>query len=723
MTLDSGGVKTPVANRANETDVAVTLAPNLFSLFTPPKPWISPSMVNSQPGQPVLASAPRRLTIAFPAGGVTVDTAKAPFDLFYFRTPTAPSTDVSWETHLPQYAGTHSMNNALFNTAYDASTASNHFVGKNGMPYVLDVPASVGWPKEGTSMTTAYPAFGVSNNPPWWTTPAAGAVYTGGTPGARPTPAFVGGATSGAITTAASCADQIKNQGESDIDCGGTVCAACGVGKSCSTGTDCAGGLCVAGSCQASLCSSPTVPTASQDFDGQNFDWSLVHATAYAGTNNDGQGAQWYGGVHSRISVASGDEVLIGTKTYKLGSNLSALTYTAADYNHPFSGEVRSPAFELGKTVSIFRHLRAMGMDGVNASGVANTTGNFVDGEYIELRDASTNAVVLILERYQGASSATTGSLLYNMVTNQVVDALTLSGTLTVNVPPGLQHRNVYLAAGLFSNDGDEAAFLELDQFSSAGFGPCGANPCTTGTCDPVAGCSTDPVADGTACGTASSAGTCDTGVCATCNDGAQNQDETGIDCGGSCDACPTCHDNKQNQGEAGIDCGGPCQPCIASCIDGIQNGDETGRDCGGSCAATCPGGPLCAPNGQFTRQYHYTAGDTLKQRALKACQQRFGNDLVAFCSAPVSGAFSGSILNGPVVNGAWTYDGAPSAAILGPGNNYFAAGRYSSSNPWIVGGPSFDGAAVTCATCSDGVQNGNEEGIDCGGTCFPCTP
>lgn len=51
-----------------------------------------------------------------------------------------------------------------------------------------------------------------------------------------------------------------------------------------------------------------------------------------------------------------------------------------------------------------------------------------------------------------------------------------------------------------------------------------------------------------------------------TCTDRIQNQDETGIDCGGPCPACPepereaTCFDNLWNQGEAGIDCGGPCE-------------------------------------------------------------------------------------------------------------------------------------------------------------------
>ena len=46
------------------------------------------------------------------------------------------------------------------------------------------------------------------------------------------------------------------------------------------------------------------------------------------------------------------------------------------------------------------------------------------------------------------------------------------------------------------------------------------------------------------------------------CSDEIKNQDETGIDCGGSCNACPTCEDEIQNQDETGIDCGGVCGAC-----------------------------------------------------------------------------------------------------------------------------------------------------------------
>ncbi len=105
----------------------------------------------------------------------------------------------------------------------------------------------------------------------------------------------------------------------------------------------------------------------------------------------------------------------------------------------------------------------------------------------------------------------------------------------------------------------------------------------------------------------------------ATCDDGIQNGDETGVDCGGSCEPCqavPSCTDGIQNGDETGVDCGGSCEPCqtVPSCTDGVQNGDETGVDCGGSCApceeeATCEdgiqngeetgvdcGGPDCVP-------------------------------------------------------------------------------------------------------------------------------
>jgi hypothetical protein len=85
--------------------------------------------------------------------------------------------------------------------------------------------------------------------------------------------------------------------------------------------------------------------------------------------------------------------------------------------------------------------------------------------------------------------------------------------------------------------------------------------------------------------------GVCISGICQppTCTDGARNDNETGVDCGGptGCPLCPAGEGCK-----AAADClskvcwAGKCQP--PKCDDGIQNGDETDWDCGGACAP-CP--------------------------------------------------------------------------------------------------------------------------------------
>ena len=86
-----------------------------------------------------------------------------------------------------------------------------------------------------------------------------------------------------------------------------------------------------------------------------------------------------------------------------------------------------------------------------------------------------------------------------------------------------------------------------------------------------------------------------------TCFDGIQNQDETGVDCGGVCTPCPipeTCVDNIMNQDETGIDYGGVCgtdDPVAAPAenfTDTNQDGvdDLSGLDATGSITVASPG-------------------------------------------------------------------------------------------------------------------------------------
>ncbi|HEY4159931.1 MAG TPA: cellulose binding domain-containing protein, partial [Polyangiaceae bacterium] len=51
-----------------------------------------------------------------------------------------------------------------------------------------------------------------------------------------------------------SCTDGVKNNGESDIDCGGSNCAKCAATKACTLASDCVTGVCTGNVCQAAMC-------------------------------------------------------------------------------------------------------------------------------------------------------------------------------------------------------------------------------------------------------------------------------------------------------------------------------------------------------------------------------------------------------------------------------------------------------------------------------------
>ncbi len=73
-----------------------------------------------------------------------------------------------------------------------------------------------------------------------------------------------------------------------------------------------------------------------------------------------------------------------------------------------------------------------------------------------------------------------------------------------------------------------------------------------------------------------------------SCSDGAQNQGEVGVDCGGPC-AQDCCSDGIKNDQETGLDCGGPvCAACQPMCQSGVQDSDEDYLDCGGSFCPPC---------------------------------------------------------------------------------------------------------------------------------------
>jgi hypothetical protein len=230
--------------------------------------------------------------------------------------------------------------------------------------------------------------------------------------------------------------------------------------------------------------------------------------------------------------------------------------------------------------------------------------------------------------------------------------------------------------------------------------------------------------------------------ACPTCDDGIQNQGETEVDCGGpNCPACPTCEDGIQNQGETEVDCGGPNCPTCPTCEDGIQNGQETGIDCGGPDCESCPP-PCYAPTGLFADEIqsnrvklNWTASEgavTYQVQIRLQEQENWYNFTTESTNIVIRGTSAGTVYEWRVGTKCERIDSEWSASC------FFTGGDVNSSECTPTEPSCEDGVqngqetgvdcggpdCPACPTCNDGIQNGQETGIDCGGpACEACDP
>ncbi len=118
----------------------------------------------------------------------------------------------------------------------------------------------------------------------------------------------------------------------------------------------------------------------------------------------------------------------------------------------------------------------------------------------------------------------------------------------------------------------------------------------------------------------------CAAGRCAqpTPTDGARNNDETDVDCGGT--YAPKCDANKACKGATDClsqVCAGVCQP--PSFTDGLKNGTESDVDCGGATAPLankCDTGKACTAHADCKSD---GCGDDGKCAAGRSCTQTHG--------------------------------------------------------------------------------------------------
>jgi len=142
------------------------------------------------------------------------------------------------------------------------------------------------------------------------------------------------------------------------------------------------------------------------------------------------------------------------------------------------------------------------------------------------------------------------------------------------------------------------------------------------------------------------------------------------------------------------------------TCDDGIQNQDETGIDCGGTTCSACSGTICPAAATDLT----WSCNNPPYTDANMCLDNGVANFLAAGCSDVVAKCCT---LSGSAFNARLT-----STECQMPSGTDCPTGYTIKSTSF--GNVCTKNTAVT-ATCSDGVKNQNETAVDCGGVCSAC--
>jgi hypothetical protein len=167
----------------------------------------------------------------------------------------------------------------------------------------------------------------------------------------------------------------------------------------------------------------------------------------------------------------------------------------------------------------------------------------------------------------------------------------------------------------------------------------------------------------------------------------------------------------------------------ITTCSDGARNGDELGVDCGGSCAAACPcaAGAVCAPPTLASIIVEQSVVDGTKCLPF----------LTGLSYCPLVGGVVVTITGNGFDDDTTVNDicaASPPLTLVSPTELTCtlaaqAATTATQQRTYSVRASNGVGASTNAVnvhfgvneTCFDGVQNGGESGVDCGGACLAC--
>ncbi|MSP58922.1 MAG: hypothetical protein EXR72_01035 [Myxococcales bacterium] len=422
------------------------------------------------------------------------------------------------------------------------------------------------------------------------------------------------------------CMDQLKNQDESDADCGGMICGKCGDGKMCAAASDCKSGVCTGGACQAPACNDGVPNGMELDVDcggncpkctagqkcGGNGDCDsnvcMNGVCSIAGcmdmvkngkeTDLDCGGGMCPGCDDGKVCVAGSDcknALCAGGKCVTPTCLDKAKNGVETDVDCGGGGMMNCAKCADGKACAANTDCTS-GVCTANVCKAAGCMDMIMNGAETDVDCGAGCPKCVDTKKCKVAGDCASG-VCTALVCKAATCADTVKNALETDVDCG--------GAGMVP-----CAKCNIGKACAAN-SDCNTALCTALKC--VSSCANMKL-DGTEtdldcggiCGGCAATKICKVNgdcldkncvalKCAapTCADKIQNAKETDVDCGGG--TCAKCADTKKCG--VGGDCqngactGGVCQG--ATCNDMVKNGTETGTDCGSNCPK-CPVGQGC---------------------------------------------------------------------------------------------------------------------------------
>lgn len=337
-----------------------------------------------------------------------------------------------------------------------------------------------------------------------------------------------------------SCTDGVKNGDETDIDCGGNCSTKCAGGKACKKGGDCENGICEAGTCSSVKvdAADPKDLVINEIFDSASSSPSFVL--------NGGAKCEFIEIANTSAKVVSLDGLSIELQRTDETGNGKVLSV-------PLSGAL--PAKNLLVVHSCDNEMSlpddAIGLrpakDDEKHTPILTITSTAIYDITITNGTSSTEKINVDISKSKNKSS----------LTRDPEFSATGEMKLTTDIPNAV----AFATPGYCSNGGQFSKNCQVEDTCNnsqkdgaesdvdCGGAMCpkcadnkactGDSDCASGFCDNNV-CATKTCAKDSECGSGLKCNL-DEGICYTpesCSDGIKNQDETDIDCGGSCSAC-----------------------------------------------------------------------------------------------------------------------------------------------------------------------------------------